>query len=198
MKKRSLGIVLSLVMTLAMGLTALAAPSKEVAGIIDKVEVVDTVNKGVEIIVSEPSKNVEETIVADVKKPETIKAVLGSAYTAKLSVLDVLNVSLKGDVDQVQWPITLKLSIAGVNKNTSMYVLAYVDGSWKKVEIVEMGSGYVTVKLNELSTLAFVADKDTLSIKSPSTGETVMTTAVAMMVAVAAVGMFVLKRKATV
>lgn len=198
MKKRTLGLVLTLVMTLTMGVSTLAAPSKEVAGVISKVEAIDNANKDVEIIVSKPAKAVEESVVAEVKKPETIKNVLGNDYSDKLSVLDVLDISVKGDESQVKWPITMKLNIAGVNKDTKIYVLHYVDGKWNNVEIVEKGTGYVTIKVDSLSPFAFVVDKDTLSAKSPSTGEPVMTTAVTMMVVVAAVGMIVLKRKATV
>ena len=72
MKRRALGIVLSLVMALALGVTAMAAPSKTVTGVVESVKAEDANGKKVNVTVTEVKKE-DVKVVEEVKKERGAK-----------------------------------------------------------------------------------------------------------------------------
>lgn len=49
-----------------------------------------------------------QSAVADVRKPETLKALLGSAYTDTMSVVDVKDVTV---ADGTVFPVTIRFNV---------------------------------------------------------------------------------------
>ena len=95
--KRLVSVAAAAVLALSVSLTAFAAPSTNISGVVT----VDTKDNGVDgngntITASLAEVPAEyQSAVADVRKPETLKALLGSAYTDTMSVVDVKDVTVK-------------------------------------------------------------------------------------------------------
>ena len=86
--KKWLGVVSALALTVAMGLNAFAAPSPAAGGAV-KNEAVAAVDKNGNKITVGINDNVNADVVADVKKADTLKAVLGDAYSSDMKVATV-------------------------------------------------------------------------------------------------------------
>ena len=164
--KKWLGVVSAFALTLALGFNTLAAPSPSADGAI-KNEAVSAVDANGNKITAEISDNVDATVKADVQKKETLKAALGSAYAEGMEVVAVKEVKAE------KLPATITFAVSGVTA----------------------GNGTITATFTELSPVAFVVDKSTVSGNtgktSPKTGEASMATVavVALVAVVAAVGL---------
>lgn len=191
MRKRTLGIALSLVMALALGVTAMAAPSKTVTGIVKEVEAQDKDGKDANLVVTELPDEYADA-AKEIKKKDTLKDVLGDAYSDKMTVLDVVGIDVLGDTSSLRWPVTAKFKIDGVTGNTVVKVLQWNGSEWVVVPTT-VGKGYVEAKLDEVAPIAFVVDKSTMSTESPKTGD--VSTAVIMLMVMAAAGAVVLGKK---
>lgn len=185
--KKWLGVVSALALTVAMGLNAFAAPSPAAGGAV-KNEAVAAVDKnGNKITVG-----INDNVNADVKKADTLKAVLGDAYSSDMKVAAVKDVK----VDAKDLPATITFAVSGVTANTKVAVLHYDGTKWEKdtVSGVKAGNGTITATFSKLSPVAFVVG-DTKGgnggTTSPKTGETSMATVavVALVAVVAAVGL---------
>ena len=92
--KRLVSVAAAAVLALSLSLTAFAAPSTNISGVVT----VDTKDNGVDgngntITASLAEVPAEyQSAVADVRKPETLKALLGSAYTdTMLSLIHIFS-----------------------------------------------------------------------------------------------------------
>jgi len=191
MKKRTLAVVLSLVMALVLGVTAMAAPSKTVTGIVDDIEATDKDGNKVDIIVV-PLPDEFKDEVADLKKPDTMKDVLGDEYDDDLTVMDAVDLEAIGDETLIKYPVKIKFDIAGVVPGTVLKVVQWNGEKWEVLK-VKVGQGYVETTVDSLNPIAFIVDKDTLKTESPKTGD--VTTAVAMMVVIAAAATMLLSKR---
>lgn len=129
-----------------------------------------------------------------IRKPETLKALLGSAYTDTMSVVDVKDVTV---ADGTVFPVTIRFNVPGVTTSTKVAVLHY-DTEKKAWEVVDSkaGQGTITATFNSLSPVAFVVDKSTsASTTSPQTGEHSMVVLFGAVAVVAACGAVGLSRK---
>lgn len=191
MKKRTLGVVLSLVMALALGVTAMAAPSKTVTGIVKNVEAEDKDGKDANLVVTELPDACEDA-AKEIKKTDTLKDVLGDDYSDKMTVLDVVGLDVLGDASSLKWPVTAKFKIDGVTADTVVKIVQWNGSEWVVVPVT-VGKGYVEAKLDEAAPIAFIVDKSTMSTESPKTGD--VSTAVIMLMVMAAAGVVVLGKK---
>ena len=196
LKKAEKAYAAAAVLALSVSLTAFAAPSTNISGVVT----VDTKDNGVDgngntITASLAEVPAEyQSAVADVRKPETLKALLGSAYTDTMSVVDVKDVTV---ADGTVFPVTIRFNVPGVTTSTKVAVLHY-DTEKKAWEVVDSkaGQGTITATFNSLSPVAFVVDKSTsASTTSPQTGEHSMVVLFGAVAVVAACGAVGLSRK---
>lgn len=173
MKMRKLAsVVAGVVLTVAMSITAFAAPSPSVAG---------NVSSG------DPEVTVVES--SQPLSTEEITTLLGSDYTV-VGVVDVTTTK--------QLPATLTFSVAGVDANDTVGVLHWNGSEWEVVPQATAGNGTISAYFTSLSPVAFlVQDGGSASAStgtSPKTGE--MPVAAYGVVAVLALcGVYVLVRK---
>ena len=180
MKRKALGIVLSLVMALALGVTAMAAPSKTVTGVVESVKAEDSNGKKVSITVIEVSKKDAEVVV-EVKKKEVIEEIAGDDYNSNWSVIDVFGLKISGNAAEVKWPIVAKLEVAGITAKSAVKVVQWNGSKWVAVEAT-VKNGYIEAEFDEDAPIAIVADKTTIKKTSSKTGD--VTKGVVMMVAI--------------
>ncbi|MDU7632340.1 MAG: hypothetical protein E7K23_08260 [Lachnospiraceae bacterium] len=188
--KKWLGVVSAFALTLALGFNTLAAPSPSANGAI-KNEVVSAVDANGNKISVKVSDDVDANVKAEVQKKETLKTALGSAYVEGMEVVAVKEVSAE------TLPATITFAASGVTANTKVAVLHYDGSKWEAntVKDVKAGNGTITATFTELSPVAFVVDKNTVTgttgKTSPKTGEASMATVavVALVAVVAAVGL---------
>lgn len=188
--KKWLGVVSAFALTLALGFNTLAAPSPSADGAI-KNEAVSAVDANGNKISVQINDNVDSNVKAEVQKKETLKTALGSAYADGMEVVAVKEVS----ADKL--PATITFAVSGVKAGTKVAVLHYDGSNWEAntVKDVKAGNGTITATFTELSPVAFVVDKNTVTgttgKTSPKTGEASMATVavVALVAVVAAVGL---------
>ncbi|MBS6939657.1 MAG: LPXTG cell wall anchor domain-containing protein [Lachnospiraceae bacterium] len=194
--KKLVSAAAAAILALSMSLTAVAAPSPGVSGVVT----VDSVNNGVDGNGNKITATLGEVpaeyqdAVAEVRKPETLKALLGSAYKDTMSVVDVRDVIVP---DGTVFPATITFKVPGVTASTNVAVLHY-DTDKKAWEVVDSkaGQGTITATFNSLSPVAFVVDKSTsASVTSPQTGEHSMVVLLGAVAVVAACGAVGLSRK---
>ncbi len=190
MKKRSLGIVLALVMALVLGTSAMAASSIQASGIITDADAWDAEDTGWDLLITELHEE-DEWLLDDISDPETLEEVLGDDYHDGLEVVDAVDISIIGDISKVVWDVTAELEIAGVTEDSEVYMLHWTGDEWEIVPI-EVGDGYITATMSEFSPFAFVANED--FAESPKTGHPMATTAVIMVIAAAATLVVVSRR----
>ena len=191
MKKRSLAIVLALVMAFVLGTTAMAAGSIQASGIITDADAWDAEDTGWDLLITDLAEE-DEWLADDIADEDTMKEVLGDDYSKGLEVIDIVDISVVGNVEEVVWPLTMELEVEGVSEDSEFYMVHYVDDAWEVVSI-ELGDGTVTAEVDSLSPFAFIADED--YAESPKTGQPMTTTVVVMMMAVAAVLVVVSKSR---
>ena len=94
--KRLVSVAAAAVLALSLSLTAFAAPSTTVSGVVTVDDNNGVDGNGNTITASLAEVPAEyQSAVADVRKPETLKALLGSAYTDTMSVVDVKDVTVR-------------------------------------------------------------------------------------------------------
>lgn len=194
--KRLFGAILATVLLLTMGFSTFAAKSPTGGTIVDIIDAKDKNGNSVEIKVI-PVQSEHKDIAEAIKDKNNLKDVLGNKYVDGMEVLDVCDLIVIGDASLVEFPVTVKFKVPGVKEGTKVEVLCYVNGAWKILPCV-VGNGTVTVTFNsleELSTVAFVVDKNTMAPSSPETGENTMLAVAGLAVVLAAAGAVVLRKK---
>lgn len=177
----------AVVMSLALGLTAFAAPSPSVSGTVTKATGTDADGKAVKVTFNE----VDSSLVAELNSVDKLKELLGDAYVEGMTVVDVKDV----EVDSDSYPVTLTFEVPGVTASSKVAFLHYDGSAWEVVD-AKAGDGTMTGTFDDLSPVAFVVDKSAAATTtSPKTGESTMPI-VLMAVGVLAVGgVYVLSRK---
>lgn len=190
MRRKGLGIVLSMVLALALGVTSMAAPSKEVSGIVTDVEMTDADGNDVSISVKELPKKYEAAS-KKLESKETLKKAIGNDYKSSYKVWDVVDLVQNTDGD-VTFPATVRVDVKGVTEDSDLVVLQWNGTEWVVVEAT-VNDGYVEFDVDSIAPVAFVADMKTVSKTSPTTGD--VAPIAVMVVMVAAVGAVALGRK---
>lgn len=194
--KRFISAAAAAVLALSLSLTAFAAPSATISGIVTvdaKDNGIDGNGNAITATLSDVPAEYQD-VVADIRRPETLRALLGSAYVETMSVVDVRDVTVP---DGTVFPVTIRFNVPGVTANTKVAVLHY-DTEKKAWEVVESkaGQGTITATFTSLSPVAFVVDKSTsASTTSPQTGEHSMVVLFGAAAVVAACGAVGLSRK---
>lgn len=190
MKKRSLGIVLALIMALVLGTSAMAASSIQASGIITDADAWDSEDTSWDLLITELQEE-DEWLFDDISDPDTMAEVLGDDYHDGLEVIDAVDISIVGDISKVAWDVTAELEITGVTEDTEIYMVHWNDEEWELVPI-EVGDGYITATISSCSPFAFISDGEL--DESPKTGQP-MTTAVVVMVFAAAATLVVVSKR---
>lgn len=201
--KKWMGIVVASVMCVAMGMTAVAAPSPSTQGVVQEV-VAATDNSGneVEVVIEElPAEGKEAA--KQLESDDFVKELVGSDFVEGMKVLDVQEVRVEGDVSLVEWPLTLTFKVPGVVETTKVSVLHYdmEKAAWEKVP-AKAGNGTIEATFESLSPVAFVVDQNTMdaatsngSATSPQTGESAAVMGFALVALLAAGGAWALSSK---
>lgn len=165
-------IGLALAVAACIGMTAFAAPSPTASTPVSDTAVSGTDADGQAIDISDivitseiPS---EYTDVVDGIQSEAgftqvvndldLVKVIGASSAENLTLLDVKDVSVKGNV---KFPVTLTFNVKGVVSTTKGTILHYNGTAWEVIDTT-MGNGTMTGTFDSLSPVAFVVDKTTL------------------------------------
>lgn len=201
--KKFLGIFTAVVMSVAMTVTAFAAPSVTVTGTVTEVSAATDANGNAVTVTIADVPAALQAAVAEVRTTATLQTVLGSDFTADMAVVDVKEITVP---EGTTFPATLTFNVPGVTANSKGSLLHYntTTNAWEKIATT-FGNGTMTGTFNSLSPVAFVVDKTTASTTaagttsttSPKTGEMnvmMMAGAVALL-AVAGMAVTYKKRK---
>lgn len=191
--KKIAALGIAVIMSLALGLTALAAPSPSVSGVVTSGTATDKTGKRIEIRFGEvPAKY--KSAVDELNSAENLKNLLGDAYVDGMTVIDVKDITTISS--NVEFPVTITFKVPGVTPSSKVAILCYNKdkGIWEVVPC-EAGDGTITATFDYLSLVAFVVDKDTLTSTSPKTGESTTPVALMAVIMLAAGGVYVLSRK---
>lgn len=165
-------IGLALAAVACIGMTAFAAPSPTASTPVSDTAVSGTDADGQAIDISDivieseiPAEYAEavngiktEAGLAKVVEDLDLVNVIGASSAENLTLLDVKDVSAKGNV---KFPVTLTFSVKGVVSTTKGTILHYNGTAWEVIDTM-MGNGTMTGTFDSLSPVAFVVDKTTL------------------------------------
>lgn len=165
-------IGLALAAAACIGMTAFAAPSPTASTPVSDTAVSGTDADGQAIDISDivitseiPSEyaDVVDGIRTDdgfakIVKDLNLVKVTGASSAENLTLLDVKDVSVKGNV---KFPVTLTFNVKGVVSTTKGTILHYNGTAWEVIDTT-MGNGTMTGTFDSLSPVAFVVDKTTL------------------------------------
>jgi hypothetical protein len=153
------------VMALAMSLTAFATenPSVTVSGNVTVESAKDADGNSVDIIVNrdfgENQEAAEEVAALEGEDLEAFLEDLGVDYVEGMTVLDVREVTVDGDIADVKFPLKIKFNVAGVTAGSKVIVLHLVDDEWQEEEATA-GDGYIEVTFADtLSPVAFIVEE---------------------------------------
>ena len=201
--KKWMGIVVAGVMCVAMGMTAVAAPSPSTQGIVQEItSATDKNGNSVEVVIEELTPEGKE-VAKQLESLDTVKELVGDAFVEGMKVLDVQEVTVKGDSSLVEWPVTLTFKVPGVVETTKVAVLHYdmEKKVWESVPC-KAGKGTIEATFESLSPVAFVVDQNTMdatvsngSATSPQTGESAAVMGFALVALLAAGGAWALSSK---
>lgn len=192
--RKLLKTVLAMSLVMAMGVTAMAAPSisssYEVSGV--------TADNGktVELAVSAP----EEKVTA----AEAVE-LLGLSSDAEDVAVVVQEITLYVDGQAVTadnyddfvnyFPLTITVAIDGITSSSSVSILHYTSNNvWEEETVTAVGDGTVTFTVSSLSPIAVVVE-DAATATAPQTGEFGMTAVMALAVLALGTAFFVSRKK---
>lgn len=211
--KKLISILGAVVLSAATVLTAFAAPSKQVTGVVEGINKVVDPRTG-EQVTGATIKNLDEVPeytdikdkVAEIKGKDDLKDTLeklGVTYEDGMQVVDIKVVEYPEGFD-LDLPLQFYFDVEGVTADSVVKVLLYNTETeeWEVVEC-EVIDGQVIVTLDGPGILAFVVKNASVSASgsSPKTGEMVnMLPVVVAMIAVAGMGfsLYMRRRKVTV
>lgn len=184
--KKYASLVLIVVLTCMMGLTAFAAgKSPVIEGFVTAIN--KATDKNGNVVEANLQEVEDKDLIEDIRV--TFRDVLkkaGIEVTKGMEVVDVKDVSVP---EGTEFPVTIMFKAAGVTPETKVQVLHYTGTEWEVVKS-EAGKGTITATFTSLSPVAFVIDKDTMapvgstSTEAPRTG---MGMAVPMAMAIAVI-----------
>lgn len=195
--KKWMGIVAAGVMSLALGMTAIAAPSPSTNGVVQQVTA-ETDANGNTIQAEITALDAAGTAaVAELEDMTVVKDLLGDEFVEGMEILDAQEVTVpEGTV----FPATLTFTVPGVVATTKIAVLHYDGSAWEKVPATA-GAGTIEATFDSLSPVAFVVDKATTATgsastaTSPKTGESTVVMGFAVVALLAASGAWALNTK---
>ena len=166
--KKFAKLLIAATMIMAMGVTAMAAPSPSEKYVVGAVK--DKDGNDVKVTVSAPTEKITAKDAVKVLEldEKTDVSVLVQDITAPANAV---------------FPLTISLNVNGVKANSKVYVLHYDGSAWEKVEATA-GEGIVKFTVDSLSPIAVVVEGS--ATKSPQTGT--QGTAMALMMALISVG----------
>lgn len=203
MRKKMIAFISAAVLAAMTVMTAFAAPSVTVSGVVSGVRSATDKN-GSEVAikvenVSETNFTEEEvTAVEKIKNIENVKEVIessGVGFEEGMQVADIKNaIAPEGTV----FPVTITFNVEGVTIRSRVTVLHFdtAKGAWEVVES-KAGERTITATFHSLSPVAFVVDKETVAngATSPQTGEPITLALAGLAICAGAVGMGVTAKK---
>lgn len=202
MRKKMIALMSAAVLAATTVMTAFAAPSVTVSGVVSGVQSATDKN-GSEVAikvenVSETDFTEEVTAVEEIKNIENVKEVMeasGVEFEEGMQVADIKNViAPEGTV----FPVTITFNVEGVTAKSRVSVLHFdtAKGAWEVVES-KAGERTITATFHSLSPVAFVVDKETVAngATSPQTGEPITLALAGLAICAGAVGMGVTAKK---
>lgn len=166
--KKWMGIVAAGVMSMALGMTAIAAPSPSVNGIVQAITEATDADGNVITADLEELDETGNAAVEQLKDMTIVKELLGDEFVEGMEILDAQEVSVP---EGTKFPATLTFRVVGVVPTTKIAVLHYDGTAWEKVSS-KAGEGIVEATFDSLSPVAFVVDRNTMSSSTASTGST--------------------------
>ena len=196
--KKAAAILLGVLLTLTMSTTVFGAAqnSPTVYGFVTGTSTArNSAGQTINMNVSSTIPAADQAAVSEIKTAAKLSEVLGSAYTANMSVVDVKAISFPSGTS---YPVTATFSVTGMTANTKAVVMGYNPTTGKWVALTtQVVDGKLVVTIPEgVTVLAFAADKTTMTTTSPKTGE-VSPILPAALISAAAVGMFFFLKKKT-
>lgn len=201
--KKWLGIVAAGVMCFALGMTAVAAPSPSIGGIVQEITAsTDANGNAVDVEIVELTEE-GKAAAQQLDEAAFVKELVGTDFVEGMKVLDIQEVEVIGDKSLIEWPLTLTFKVPGVVETTKVAVLHYdVEKKvWEKVDS-KAGNGTIEATFHSLSPVAFVVDQNTMgsaastgSATSPKTGESTVVMGFALVALLAAGGAWALSSK---
>jgi|GEM_PF-6505447 len=175
--KKVLVVLLALAMVFAMTTAVFATSSPSPTYVEPEVtptNASDNSDDDVEVVVEtlpyDDPANVEvrsaedtEDLVEKLGVEDAVVAVLaGTGYALNdLTVLTPLDVTVKGNAAEVEWPVTVELNIAGVTLESTVVVLHKAESGWEVVPSKVVADGKVEATFNSLSpVVVLVANGD--------------------------------------
>lgn len=195
--KRWMGIVAAGVMSLALGMTAIAAPSPSTNGIVQAITSATDADGNVLTADLKELDEAGDAAVEQLKDMTIVKELLGDEFVEGMEILDAQDVSVP---EGTKFPATLTFRVVGVVPTTKIAVLHYDGTAWEKVSS-KVGEGIVEATFDSLSPVAFIVDKNTMSststgsATSPKTGESTVVMGFALVALLAAGGAWALSTK---
>ncbi|RGS81915.1 hypothetical protein [Coprococcus sp. AF21-14LB] len=203
MRKKMIALMSAAVLAATTVMTAFAAPSVTVSGVVSGVQSATDKNGNEVAIkvenVSETNFTAEEVAaVEEIKNIENVKEVMeasGVEFEEGMQVADIKNViAPEGTV----FPVTITFNVEGVTIRSRVTVLHF-DTAKEAWEVVESKAGErtITETFHSLSPVAFVVDKETAAngATSPQTGEPITLALAGLAICAGAVGMGVTAKK---
>lgn len=202
MRKKMIALMSAAVLAATTVMTAFAAPSVTVSGVVSGVQSATDKNGNEVAIkvenVSETDFTEEVAAVEEIKNIENVKEVMeasGVEFEEGMQVADIKNViAPEGTV----FPVTITFNVEGVTIRSRVTVLHF-DTAKEAWEVVESKAGErtITETFHSLSPVAFVVDKETAAngATSPQTGEPITLALAGLAICAGAVGMGVTAKK---
>lgn len=189
--KKAIALLLAVLFTMAMGMTALAADSPSASGVITGATGKDAAGREAEIIISS----------TDMAAPTEaqLREILKGDFVEGMKVAALVDVSVKNG-DQLEWPVTITFQVPGVTEDSQVAVIHYTSGAWENVTPVTLGDGTVTASFDSLSPVGIVM-KDVPGTAgdeavSPKTGENSAAMLAGGIAVLALAAAYVLRKKA--
>lgn len=183
--KRFVTLLCVLVMVFGTVSTVLAQPSVSVNGVVTIIGAVDKDGNEININFRDISDE-NKAIVLDALKEDALKELLGDDYNKFIKVIQQSEAyvwdSEKGEITGKKadklFPATITLDVLGVNRDSVVYLLQYVDGKWSKVLGVVRDDGTVEAAVKGVGPTVILVDNSGVEtttggnseIISPQTG----------------------------
>lgn len=161
--KKLYAILLTAVLCLSMGMSALAAGSPQGGA---TASTADGKNATITSVKEDLAASVTPAKVADIVKP---------ASNQKAELLGLVEVSVDAGAKDADGSVTLTFNVNGVKAGENIVVIHYnnATGDWEVVPTLKVEDGKITAKFASLSPVGFVrvSAASTSAATSPKTGE---------------------------
>lgn len=194
--KKTLAILLTIILVLAMGTMAVSAASAspEVNGVISGAEIKDKQEKDVDM----DFEKIDGKVTTEFQ--DNVKELKKESGVDNLKVVAQYNVKAQGNPE---YPVKVTLDVLGVSADSKVYVMVQEDNNVKTIE-TKVVNGKITFSIEKaIQKFAIVVDKATAqnvekenNVLSPQTGDFSMAVVVMGVIALMAVAFGFKKVKA--